>query len=75
MQRRAAEIGAELYADQGTLEDVMAGDLFGSLEKVTAGVRRQIESGMDEIIVFQLPRVHLKSLLRFSDEVIPRAGP
>lgn len=71
IQRRAAEVGAELYADVGTPEDVMAGDLFGSLEKVKAGVRRQIESGIDEIVVFQLPKVHLKSLMRFSEEVIP----
>jgi alkanesulfonate monooxygenase SsuD/methylene tetrahydromethanopterin reductase-like flavin-dependent oxidoreductase (luciferase family) len=71
IQRRAAEIGAELYGDLGTPEEVMAGELFGSLEKVREGVTRQVASGMDEIVVFQLPRVHLKSLLRFSDEVIP----
>ena len=69
MQKRAAAYGAQLYG--GTEEDTMRGDLFGSLEKVKAGVGRQLDSGMDEIVVFQLPQVHLKSLLRFSDKVIP----
>jgi len=72
VQRSAASYGAQIYG--GTAEEVLNGDLFGSLEKVRAGVRRQIESGMDEIVVFQLPAVHLKSLLRFSEEVIPGVG-
>ncbi len=55
----------------GTEESVRAGGLFGSAEDVRDGVRRQIADGCDEIIVFQLPRVHMKSLTRFSDEVIP----
>jgi hypothetical protein len=70
VQRRAAEIGSELYGER-TPEEVMAGDLFGSLGKVRESVRRQVESGLEEIVVFQLPRVHLKSLMRFSEEVIP----
>jgi hypothetical protein len=41
------------------------------VEAVRAGVRRQIAEGCDEIIVFQLPRVHAKSLVRFSEDVIP----
>lgn len=72
MQKRAAAYGAQLYG--GTEEEVIRGDLFGALEKVKAGVRRQLESGADEIVVFQLPAVHLKSLLRFSEEVIPSFG-
>jgi hypothetical protein len=31
-----------------------------------------LNAGADEINVFQLPRVHTKSLLRFSEEVIPQ---
>jgi alkanesulfonate monooxygenase SsuD/methylene tetrahydromethanopterin reductase-like flavin-dependent oxidoreductase (luciferase family) len=69
IQKRAAAYAAQLYG--GTEDEIRSGALFGSLEKVKAGVRRQMESGMDEIIVFQLPAVHLKSLLRFSDEAIP----
>jgi alkanesulfonate monooxygenase SsuD/methylene tetrahydromethanopterin reductase-like flavin-dependent oxidoreductase (luciferase family) len=72
MQRRAAEYGAQLYG--GSADEVMRSDLFGSLEKVREGVRRQLESGVDEIVVFQLPRVHLPSLLRFSEEVVPSSG-
>lgn len=45
--------------------------LFGSVDDVRARVQQQIDEGGDEFIVFQLPRVHLPSLLRFSDEVIP----
>lgn len=73
VQKRAAAYGAQLYPESE--EAIMRGDLFGSLEKVKAGVRRQFEAGMDEIVVFQLPAVHLKSLLRFSEEVIPAAAP
>jgi len=68
VQKRAAAWAAQLYG--GSEDEVQRGDLFGSLEKIKAGVRRQLDSGMDEIVVFQLPVVHLKSLLRFSDEVI-----
>jgi hypothetical protein len=56
-----------------TDSEFQVGDYFGSVEDVRAGVRRQIALGIDEIIVFQLPRVHLKSVLRFSDDVIGAA--
>jgi alkanesulfonate monooxygenase SsuD/methylene tetrahydromethanopterin reductase-like flavin-dependent oxidoreductase (luciferase family) len=68
-QRRAAAWAAQQYGQSE--EEILSGDLFGSLEKVREGVGRQIETGMDDIVVFQLPRVHLESLMRFSDEVIP----
>jgi alkanesulfonate monooxygenase SsuD/methylene tetrahydromethanopterin reductase-like flavin-dependent oxidoreductase (luciferase family) len=55
----------------GTEETIREGGLFGSAEKVRDAVRKQITHGAQEIIVFQLPRVHIKSLLRFSDDVIP----
>jgi alkanesulfonate monooxygenase SsuD/methylene tetrahydromethanopterin reductase-like flavin-dependent oxidoreductase (luciferase family) len=52
-------------------EEVVRGGFFGSIENVRAAVRRQVDQGADSINVFQLPRIHLKSLLRFSEEVIP----
>jgi alkanesulfonate monooxygenase SsuD/methylene tetrahydromethanopterin reductase-like flavin-dependent oxidoreductase (luciferase family) len=45
--------------------------LFGSTEEVIAGVRGLVAVGVREINMFQLPRVHVKSVLRFSDAVIP----
>ncbi|MEX2227879.1 MAG: LLM class flavin-dependent oxidoreductase [Dehalococcoidia bacterium] len=66
--RRASEIAREQF---NTSDDELARQLFGSLEEVRSRVRRSAEDGLDELIVFQLPRVHLKSLMRFSDEVIP----
>jgi alkanesulfonate monooxygenase SsuD/methylene tetrahydromethanopterin reductase-like flavin-dependent oxidoreductase (luciferase family) len=50
---------------------ILRDGLFGSAERVRESVRRQIADGATEIIVFQLPRVHMKSLMRFSDDVIP----
>jgi alkanesulfonate monooxygenase SsuD/methylene tetrahydromethanopterin reductase-like flavin-dependent oxidoreductase (luciferase family) len=52
-------------------EDQVRAGLFGSVDDVRASVRRQVDEGADEINLFQLPRVHIQSLLRFSEEVIP----
>ena len=65
---RALAWAAQQYGQ--TEEQVRGGGLFGSADEVRDGVRRQIADGCDEIIVFQLPRVHAKSLMRFSEEVI-----
>jgi alkanesulfonate monooxygenase SsuD/methylene tetrahydromethanopterin reductase-like flavin-dependent oxidoreductase (luciferase family) len=66
---RVLRFAMEQYSQ--TEEQVRAG-LFGSVDDVRRGVRRQVDDGADEINLFQLPRVHLESLLRFSEEVIPQ---
>lgn len=53
-------------------EDQVRAGLFGSVDDVRQAVRRQVDEGADDINLFQLPRVHTKSLLRFSEEVIPQ---
>jgi len=68
VQKRAMEFSLREYG--GTEEETRRG-LFGSAADVRAGVQRQIDAGVEELIVFQLPRAHARSLLRFSDEVIP----
>ena len=50
--------------------DLLRDGLLGSPEFVRTNIARQITEGATDIIVFQLPRVHLKSLMRFSDEII-----
>jgi alkanesulfonate monooxygenase SsuD/methylene tetrahydromethanopterin reductase-like flavin-dependent oxidoreductase (luciferase family) len=67
VQERAVRWAMEQYKQT---EDEIRGQLFGSLEHVRRRVRDQIAEGADDINVFQLPRIHMKSLLRFSDEVI-----
>jgi alkanesulfonate monooxygenase SsuD/methylene tetrahydromethanopterin reductase-like flavin-dependent oxidoreductase (luciferase family) len=69
VERQAVAYAIEHYG--GSEADIRAGGLFGSVDAVREGVRRQIADGADEVIVFQLPRAHLKSVMRFSDEVIP----
>ena len=71
-QQRARAWVVQQYGE--TDSQLLLGDFFGSADDVRAGARRQIALGIDEIIVFQLPRLHLKSVMRFSDEVIPAAG-
>ncbi len=66
---RVLRFAMEQYSQ--TEEQVRAG-LFGSVDDVRAAVRRQVDEGADRINLFQLPRVHIQSLLRFSDEVIPQ---
>jgi alkanesulfonate monooxygenase SsuD/methylene tetrahydromethanopterin reductase-like flavin-dependent oxidoreductase (luciferase family) len=66
---RVLRFAMEQYSQ--TEEQVRAG-LFGSVDDVRAAVRRQVDEGADEINLFQLPRVHTESLLRFSEEVIPQ---
>jgi alkanesulfonate monooxygenase SsuD/methylene tetrahydromethanopterin reductase-like flavin-dependent oxidoreductase (luciferase family) len=67
---RALKWAVETYgeAEEG---QILRDGLFGSADAITASLRRQIADGADEIIVFQLPRAHPKSIMRFSDEVIP----
>jgi alkanesulfonate monooxygenase SsuD/methylene tetrahydromethanopterin reductase-like flavin-dependent oxidoreductase (luciferase family) len=68
VQQQAVDFALKTWG--GTEESIRAG-LFGSAQDVRDAVARQIAAGAGEVIVFQLPRVHMKSLLRFSDEVIP----
>ncbi len=69
IQERAMRWAIAQYGQ--TEEEIRRGALWGSVDDVRAAIRRQIEAGVQEIYVFQLPRVHAKSLFRFSDEVIP----
>lgn len=69
IQERAVRWAMEQYSQT---EEEMRGQFFGSLEQVRARVQQQADAGADEINVFQLPRIHTKSLLRFSEEVIPQ---
>jgi len=69
VQQRAIDYAVAQYGE--TEESFRAGGLFGSANDVRAGVARQIEDGIEELIVFQLPRVHRASLFRFSEEIIP----
>ncbi len=69
VQERAVRWGMEQYKQT---EEEIRGQLFGSLDDVRARVQQQAEAGADEINVFQLPRIHTKSLLRFSEEIIPQ---
>ncbi len=69
MQARAIEWAARQY---GMSEPrIRETSLFGSLEQVREAVERQRAFGVQELYLFQLPRVHRKSLLRFSEEIIP----
>lgn len=68
VQREAIQFALQQYG--GTEESIRAG-LFGSAADVRAGIARQVAAGAEEILVFQLPRVHPKSLFRFSEEIIP----
>lgn len=70
IQRRALDAAMQQYGESE--ETIRKGGLFGSLDDVRAGVRRQVEQGIEEIVVFQLPRMHRESLMRFSDEVIAK---
>jgi alkanesulfonate monooxygenase SsuD/methylene tetrahydromethanopterin reductase-like flavin-dependent oxidoreductase (luciferase family) len=55
----------------GVPEEQVREGLFGTVEDVRSAVQRQIDVGVTEIVVFQLPQVHLPSLHRFSQDVIP----
>lgn len=69
LQRMAAQWAAVLY--NMTEEDVRTTSLFGTAADHIASIERLAEAGVEEVNVFQLPQLHLKSLLRFSEEVIP----
>jgi alkanesulfonate monooxygenase SsuD/methylene tetrahydromethanopterin reductase-like flavin-dependent oxidoreductase (luciferase family) len=55
----------------GNTEEIRQQWLIGSPDDVRAVVRRLADAGLSEIVIFQLPRVHAKSLMRFSNEIIP----
>jgi alkanesulfonate monooxygenase SsuD/methylene tetrahydromethanopterin reductase-like flavin-dependent oxidoreductase (luciferase family) len=65
---RAASIAKEQY---GASREELDRQLFGTTDEVLRRVARARDAGIEELILFQLPRVHLKSLLAFSDEIIP----
>ncbi|MEX2246327.1 MAG: LLM class flavin-dependent oxidoreductase [Dehalococcoidia bacterium] len=67
-QERARRIASEQF---GTTEEALGRQLFGSADDVRRGIERYVDDGVQEMMVFQLPRVHTKSLLRFSEEIIP----
>jgi alkanesulfonate monooxygenase SsuD/methylene tetrahydromethanopterin reductase-like flavin-dependent oxidoreductase (luciferase family) len=69
VREEARRYALEHYSDVDP--DNLPAELFGSAAAVREGVARQTADGATEIIVFQLPRVHLKSLVRFSEDVIP----
>ena len=59
-------------ATQGVSEDeARRSVLLGSIDEVKAGVQSFIDAGVQEFTIAQFPRLHQKSLLRFSQEVIP----
>jgi alkanesulfonate monooxygenase SsuD/methylene tetrahydromethanopterin reductase-like flavin-dependent oxidoreductase (luciferase family) len=68
VQDQAVRWAMEQYKQS---EEEIRRQFFGSVDAVRARVREQAEQGADEINLFQLPRIHIKSLLRFSEEVIP----
>jgi alkanesulfonate monooxygenase SsuD/methylene tetrahydromethanopterin reductase-like flavin-dependent oxidoreductase (luciferase family) len=68
---QAQAVAWSIAQNGGTEEQVRGRSLFGNLEDVRSGVRRFADAGVQELMVFQLPRVHAKSLMRFSSEVIP----
>jgi alkanesulfonate monooxygenase SsuD/methylene tetrahydromethanopterin reductase-like flavin-dependent oxidoreductase (luciferase family) len=69
VEQMAIRYAIEHYG--GTEESIRAGGLFGNTDAVRQRVADQIAEGCTDIIVFQLPRVHMKSLARFSDDIIP----
>jgi alkanesulfonate monooxygenase SsuD/methylene tetrahydromethanopterin reductase-like flavin-dependent oxidoreductase (luciferase family) len=68
VQDRAVRWAMEQYTQS---EEEIRQQFFGSVDAVRARVREQADQGADEINLFQLPRIHIKSLLRFSEQVIP----
>jgi alkanesulfonate monooxygenase SsuD/methylene tetrahydromethanopterin reductase-like flavin-dependent oxidoreductase (luciferase family) len=65
---------AMAYARQqysGAEGDVDNLGVFGTPAQVRDAVARMAGEGWSEIYLFQLPRVHIKSLLAFSEQVIP----
>jgi alkanesulfonate monooxygenase SsuD/methylene tetrahydromethanopterin reductase-like flavin-dependent oxidoreductase (luciferase family) len=64
---RALEFAASQYGGEA---EVRRHSIFGTPADVNDQVERRIDEGWSEIYLFQLPRVHVKSLLRFSDVII-----
>jgi alkanesulfonate monooxygenase SsuD/methylene tetrahydromethanopterin reductase-like flavin-dependent oxidoreductase (luciferase family) len=67
-QERAVRWAMEEYK---LSEEQVREQFFGSIDDMRRSVQAQADAGADEINLFQLPRIHLKSLLRFSEEIIP----
>jgi alkanesulfonate monooxygenase SsuD/methylene tetrahydromethanopterin reductase-like flavin-dependent oxidoreductase (luciferase family) len=69
VRQKALDAAVQQYGESE--ETIRNAGFVGSVDEVRAGVQRQIDRGLEEIVVFQLPRTHRPSLKRFSDEVIP----
>lgn len=69
VQARAIQAAAAGY--NMTEDQVLNTSLFGSAQDIRARVERLVEEGVQELYIFQLPHIHRKSLLRFSEEIIP----
>jgi alkanesulfonate monooxygenase SsuD/methylene tetrahydromethanopterin reductase-like flavin-dependent oxidoreductase (luciferase family) len=67
-QERAVRWAMEEYK---LTEAQVREQFFGSIDDMRRSVQAQADAGADEINLFQLPSIHLKSLLRFSKEIIP----
>jgi alkanesulfonate monooxygenase SsuD/methylene tetrahydromethanopterin reductase-like flavin-dependent oxidoreductase (luciferase family) len=72
----AVVVRALAYAEgriPGNTEEIRSQWPIGSPDDVRAAIRRLAATGLSEIVLFQLPLVHAKSLMRFSDEIIPES--
>lgn len=69
LQRRAMEWAVATFGNNE--ETVRNTSLFGSRDEVEASIRSLAQLGIQEFNLFQLPQLHLRSLMRFSDEVAP----
>jgi F420-dependent oxidoreductase-like protein len=52
-------------------DDARRSVLLGSVDDVKAGVQSFVDAGVQEFTLAQFPSLHRKSLLRFSEEVVP----
>lgn len=70
MQRRFVQGMAAFRG--GSEDDARRAVLMGSAGEMKTQIQAWAEVGVDEVIVSQFPRLHLESLLRFSEEVIAK---
>jgi F420-dependent oxidoreductase-like protein len=63
--------GVKALGRAGSDEDARRSVLMGSPEQVVEQIKAFEAVGVQEIILAQFPSVHMKSLVRFSEEVIP----
>ncbi|MDO8615598.1 MAG: LLM class F420-dependent oxidoreductase [Dehalococcoidia bacterium] len=52
-------------------EEAARGLLIGSVDEIKERVREFVAAGVQEFMLAQWPRIHMESLRRFSEEVIP----